>query len=212
MKLLKLHRENNRQAFVSAIRILGKGGIIAYPTETFYALGVKFDLLGSLGNLYEIKKRPREKALPLIIGKREMLGLVAAPFSKKTLSLMDRFWPGPLTLILAAKENLSEYLTAGTHTVAVRIPGRSFALDLARAVDFPITATSANISGMPPAQDAATVVQYFGNAIDLVIDGGRTPGGNPSTIADVTGKDFQILREGAIGKEVFYKFAGGSGN
>ena len=212
MKLLKLHRENNRQAFVSAIRILEKGGIIAYPTETFYALGVKFDLLGSLGNLYEIKKRPREKALPLIIGKREMLGLVAAPVSKKTLSLMDRFWPGPLTLILAAKENLSEYLTAGTHTVAVRIPGRSFALDLARAVDFPITATSANISGMPPAQDAATVVQYFGNAIDLVVDGGRTPGGNPSTIADVTGKDFQILREGAIGKEVFYKFAGGSGN
>jgi len=212
VKLLKLHRKNNSQAFVSAIRILEKGGIIAYPTETFYALGVKFDLLGSLGNLYEIKKRPREKALPLIIGKREMLGLVAAPVSKKTLSLMDRFWPGPLTLILAAKENLSEYLTAGTHTVAVRIPGRSFALDLARAVDFPITATSANISGMPPAQDAATVVQYFGNAIDLVIDGGRTPGGNPSTIADVTGKDFQILREGAIGKEVFYKFAGGSGN
>jgi L-threonylcarbamoyladenylate synthase len=212
VKLLKLHRKNNSQAFVSAIRILEKGGIIAYPTETFYALGVKFDLLGSLGNLYEIKKRPREKALPLIIGKREMLGLVADPVSKKTLSLMDRFWPGPLTLILAAKENLSEYLTAGTHTVAVRIPGRSFALDLARAVDFPITATSANISGMPPAQDAATVVQYFGNAIDLVIDGGRTPGGNPSTIADVTGKDFQILREGAIGKEVFYKFAGGSGN
>lgn len=212
MKLLKLQRKNNSQAFVSAIRILGKGGIIAYPTETFYALGVKFDLLGSLGNLYEIKKRPREKALPLIIGKRAMLGLVADPVSKQTLSLMDRFWPGPLTLILAAKENLSEYLTAGTHTVAVRIPGRSFALDLARAVDFPITATSANISGMPPAQDAATVVQYFGNAIDLVIDGGRTPGGNPSTIADVTGKDFQILREGAIGKEVFYKFAGGSGN
>lgn len=212
MKLLKLHRENNRQALVSAIRILEKGGIIAYPTETFYALGVKFDLPGSLGNLYEIKKRLREKALPLIIGKREMLGLVAAQLSKKTLSLMDRFWPGPLTLILAAKENISEYLTAGTHTVAVRIPGRSFALDLALAVDFPITATSANISGMPPAQDAATVVQYFGDTIDLVIDGGRTPGGNPSTIADVTGKDFRILREGAIGKEVFYKFAGGSGN
>jgi L-threonylcarbamoyladenylate synthase len=94
----------------------------------------------------------------------------------------------------------------------VRIPGRSFALDLARAVDFPITATSANISGMPPAQDAATVVQYFGDAIDLIVDGGRTPGGNPSTIADVTGKDFQILREGAIGKEVFYRFVGGSGN
>lgn len=211
MTLLKL-RENKRQALVSAIRTLKKGGIIAYPTETFYALGVKFDLPGSLQNLYEIKKRPREKALPLIIGKREMLGLVAAPVSKKTLSLMDRFWPGPLTLILAAKENISEYLTAGTHTVAVRIPGRSFSLDLARAVDFPITATSANISGMPPAQDAATVVQYFGDAIDLVVDGGRTPGGNSSTIADVTGKDFQILREGAIGKEVFYRFAGGSGN
>ncbi|MDQ7786868.1 MAG: L-threonylcarbamoyladenylate synthase [Thermodesulfovibrionales bacterium] len=205
-------RENNRQALVSAIRILEKGGIIAYPTETFYALGVKFDLPGSLQNLYEIKKRPREKALPLIIGDRRMIGLVAAPVSKKTLSLMDRFWPGPLTLLLTAKENLSEYLTAGTHTVAVRIPGRSFALDLAQAVDFPITATSANISGMPPAQDAATVVRYFGDTIDLVVDGGKTPGGNPSTIADVTGKDFQILREGAIEKEVLYGFVGESGN
>jgi len=209
--LLKL-RKNNSQALVSAIRILKKGGIIAYPTETFYALGVKFDLPGSLQTLYEIKKRPREKALPLIIGEKEIIGLVAAPVSKKTLSLMDKFWPGPLTLILAAKENISEYLTAGTHTVAVRIPGRSFALNLARAVDFPITATSANISGMPPAQDAATVVQYFGDAVDLILDGGRTPGGNPSTIADVTGKDFRIRREGAIGKEVFYRFAGGSGN
>ncbi|MCG2720709.1 MAG: threonylcarbamoyl-AMP synthase [Thermodesulfovibrionales bacterium] len=204
-------RENNSQVLVSAIKILKKGGIIAYPTETFYALGVKFDLIGSLQNLYEIKKRTRAKALPLIIGRREMLGLVAAPVSRKTLSLMDRFWPGPLTILLAAKENLSEYLTAGTHAVAVRIPGRSFALDLARAVDFPITATSANISGMPPAQDAETVVQYFGDSIDLVVDGGKTPGGNPSTIADTTGKDLRIVREGAIEKEVLYRFVGASG-
>ncbi|MFZ5908102.1 MAG: L-threonylcarbamoyladenylate synthase [Nitrospirota bacterium] len=211
MNVLRIHKKTSRYALASALTILQQGGIVAYPTETFYALGVRFDLTGSLQTLYNIKKRPREKALPLIIGRREMLSLIAVPISRKTLSLLEKFWPGPLTLIMAAQKNLSEYLTAGTGTVAVRIPGQSFALALARAAGFPITATSANISGMPPATDAATVIQYFGNSIDLVVDGGETPGGSPSTIADVTGDDLRILREGAIKKERLYRFVGESG-
>jgi L-threonylcarbamoyladenylate synthase len=211
VKLLKIDKENSSRVLTSAITILKNGGIIAYPTETFYGLGVKFDLVVSLQNLYAIKKRPLEKALPLIIGNRELLGLIASSVNEKTLALMDRFWPGPLTVILAAQKNLPEYLTAGTHTVAVRIPGRSFALTLARAAGFPITATSANISGMPAAQDAGTVVKYFGDRIDLVIDGGNTPGGKPSTIADATGEDITMLREGAIRKEEFYRFVGERG-
>ncbi len=115
---------------------------------------------------------------------------------------MDRFWPGPLTLIFLAKENLSEYITAGTHTVAVRIPGESFALHLAITANFPITATSANPSGYAPAQDAETVIRYFGDKIDLIIDGGHTSGGLPSTIVDVTGDEIKLLREGAVKKEL----------
>ena len=119
---------------------------------------------------------------------------------------MEEFWPGPLTLILRAKKNISRYITAGTERVAVRIPGTSFALSLAQKANFFITATSANLSGMIPAQDADAVARYFGDRIDIVIDGGPTPGGLPSTIVDVTGGGIRILREGAISKELLREF------
>jgi L-threonylcarbamoyladenylate synthase len=115
--------------------------------------------------------------------------------------LMDRFWPGPLALILRAKQDISRYITSGTGRVAVRIPGKSFALSLAQKAIFFITATSANLSGMPPAKDAETVMRYFGDKIDIVIDGGPTRGGLASTIVDVTGEEIRILREGAISRE-----------
>jgi L-threonylcarbamoyladenylate synthase len=122
--------------------------------------------------------------------------------NKTDVSLMDRFWPGPLTLIFPAKENLSEYITAGTHKVAVRIPGESFALHLAKYANFPISATSANPSGIPPASDAETIIRYFGDRIDLIIDGGPTSGELPSTIVDVTEREMKILRDGMIKKEL----------
>jgi L-threonylcarbamoyladenylate synthase len=114
---------------------------------------------------------------------------------------MEKFWPGPLTLIIPALDSLSDYITAATRTVAVRIPGESFALKLAQAAQFPITATSANISGNPPASDAETVIEYFNALIDLVIDDGTTLGGSPSTIVDVTGVQAILRREGAVKKE-----------
>jgi len=162
-----------------AVDILKNGGIVAYPTETFYGLGAKFDSEDSLKRICDIKERPEEKAMPLIIGNKEMLNLVASSVNRKAVLLMEKFWPGPLTLIFPARENLSEYITAGTHKVAVRIPGKSFALQLATIVSFPITATSANPSGQPPARNAETVIKYFGDKIDLIVDSGLTPGGLP---------------------------------
>jgi L-threonylcarbamoyladenylate synthase len=106
-----------------------------------------------------------------------------------------------LTLIFRAKKNISRYISAGTGKVAVRIPGKSLALSLAQKANFFITATSANLSGMTPAQDAEAVARYFGDKIDIVIDDGPTPGGLPSTIVDVTEGEVKILREGAISKE-----------
>jgi L-threonylcarbamoyladenylate synthase len=184
-----------------AVNTINEGGIVAYPTETFYGLGVRFDIEKSLKRLYDIKQRPHEKAMPLVIGSPALLPFVSAPVNTTAISLMDRFWPGPLTLILHAKEGLSDFITAGTHKVAVRIPGDSFALELAKLINLPITATSANPSGRSPAQDAETVVRYFGEEIDLVIDCGPAPGGLPSTIVDVTGDYIEIMREGVIRKE-----------
>jgi L-threonylcarbamoyladenylate synthase len=202
MLTIKTYETNIEQVLYHTVDILKNGGIIAYPTETFYGLGAKFDMEDSLKKLYDIKQRPEEKAMPLIIGNKGLLSVIAASINDMALLLMDRFWPGPLTLIFLAKENLSEYITAGTHTIAVRIPGESFALQLAKTANFPITATSANPSGLPPAQDAESVIKYFGDKVDLIIDGGHTSGGLPSTIVDVTGNKIKILREGVIKKEL----------
>jgi L-threonylcarbamoyladenylate synthase len=201
MTVIKVTELPLKRILHKAIEILLSGGIVAYPTETFYALGVKFDMEESLKKLYTIKQRPLEKAMPLIIGHRELLSTIASAVNRSAMSIMDRFWPGPLTLIFPALVKLSDYITAGTHTVAVRIPGESFALQLSKTAQFPLTATSANISGRPPARDAETVTKYFNDTIDLIIDGGKTPGGLPSTIVDVTGETVRILREGVIKKE-----------
>ncbi|MEW6162211.1 MAG: L-threonylcarbamoyladenylate synthase [Nitrospirota bacterium] len=206
MLRMLISKASKERVLVQAVEILERGGIVAYPTETFYGLGVKFDMEDSLKKLYDIKQRPKDKATPLIIGNKGLLPLVTKAADRKATLLMDRFWPGPLTLILPAKENISRYITTGAGRVAIRIPGESFALYLAKTANFPITATSANLSGMPPAKDAETVIGYFGDKIDLVIDGGPTPGGLPSTIVDVTGKEIKILREGAISRGSLEKF------
>ena len=203
--LIRINDKNLSDVIERAVEILNNGGIVAYPTETFYGLGVKFDNEASLRKLYELKKRPEEKPMPLIIGGRTLLSMIAVSVNKTAESLMDKFWSGPLTLLLKAKKDLSSYLTAGTGSIAVRIPGESFALHLAREAGFPITATSANPSGMPPAEDADAVIRYFGEKIDMVIDGGRTAGGLPSTIVDAAGESIKIVREGVIARSVFEK-------
>jgi len=140
--------------------------------------------------------------MPLIIGSKELLPAIARSVNTTAIFLMKQFWPGPLTLIFPAKDTLSEFITAGTGKVAVRIPGESFALDLARYCCFPFTATSANPSGMPPAQNAETVKIFFGEKIDLIVDCGPAAGLLPSTIVDVAGDEIKILREGVLKQEL----------
>lgn len=195
--ILKLTDEASEEIINTSISILKKGGIIAYPTETFYGLGAKYDIDSALKRLYEIKQRPKEKAMPLIIGGIDKLSLITDSINASVKELMDRFWPGPLTFFFHSRAGLSEYIVS-ENKVAVRIPGESFALKLACAAGFPITATSANISGMPPADSASMVFDYFGDRIDLIIDGGKTKGGLPSTIVDATDTAIKIIRKGAV--------------
>ena len=201
MEILRPAETGEYEAVKRSASALMLGGIVAFPTETFYGLGVRYDHLSALERLYELKGRPHDKAMPLIIGDRSLLSLMTTSIPPAAERLMDRFWPGPLTLILPARDTLSRHITADTGAVAVRIPGRSFALRLARTLDFPVTATSANISSQPPADSAEAVSGYFGDSIDIIIDCGKTPGTLPSTIVDATGNRPVIVRNGMLSEE-----------
>lgn len=202
--LIELTRENYDEVVRISANVLSRGGIIAYPTETLYGLGAKYDLEDALIRIFTLKNRPEEKALTLIIGDPAQLALIADSIPDIAKDMMHDFWPGPLTLVFRARKNIPKSLVLND-TVAARIPGDSFALRLARAVPFPFTATSANISNLPAAQDASTVLSYFNDNIDLIIDGGSTPGEPPSTIVDVTENDAKIIRHGIIDVGRFLK-------
>lgn len=196
IKPVRVIKADSKEALLEAVDVLQKGGLVAYPTETFYALGVRFDLEGVLLKLHGLKGRARGKAFPLIIPGPEALDGMAVDVNETARKFMEEHWPGPLTLVLRAKAGLPEYVTE-KGTVAVRVPGESFALSFVRKAGFPITATSANPSGRPPACDAHAVLEYFGEGVDLVVDGGPSPGGLPSTLVDTTGKEIKIIRAGA---------------
>lgn len=179
------------------IDFLQNDGIIIYPTETLYGIGVKFDNNNLLKKIFELKKRPLEKVFPLIVSLKH-LNMVVSYIPPLAERLIKQYWPGPLTLLLPAKAHLPKEIVLN-NKVAVRMPGESFALDLIKASPFPITATSANVSGMPPASDVASVIEYFQNSKEniLLINGGKLMG-VPSTILDVTTKPPKILRQGAL--------------
>ena len=181
-----------------AIEPFRAGGIIAYPTETFYGLCVDpFNEL-AIKALYEVKGRPPASPMPLIIGEASMLSSVVSEISPQAQKLINRFWPGPLTIVFRARPGLPSILTAGTGTIAVRLSGSPCARRLSSTLSSPITSTSANPSGSPPATKAAGVLSYFDGSIDILIDGGGLKGMKGSTIVDATGERLVVLREGEI--------------
>lgn len=181
-----------------SLKILKEGGIIAYPSESFYALGVPATDENAVKKLFALKNRSGDKALPLIVGDRYTLITCVKEIPEQAEELMERFWPGALTLIFEAKDHIPALLTGGTGKVAVRIPGESVAFQFISKLRLPITATSANPSSLPPADTPEGVVAYFGESVDLLIDAGKTPGGEPSTIVDVTFSPPKVLRKGSI--------------
>lgn len=177
--------------------MLRHGGIVSYPTETFYGLGARYDMIPALQRLYQIKQRQLKMALPLIVGDMLQLQLLTETIGDEAGVLIGKFWPGPLTLLFEARPGLPHFIVADKK-VAVRIPGESFALKLARTAGFPVTATSANLSGRPPARNRSMVEDYFNGAVDLIIDGGESVSTAPSTIVDATTPELKVLRQGAI--------------
>ncbi len=182
-----------------ALSILKSGGLVAFPTDTVYGLGCLALDGKAVESIYIAKDRPAEKAIPILIGEIMDTIKVALDFPQSARLLAFRFWPGPLTCILPKKPTLPEAVSA-TPTVGIRIPDQGFARVLLRAAG-PMAVTSANISGRPSPSTAKEVYAQLKGRIPLIIDGGTTPGGVPSTVVDCTTKEIKILREGPISED-----------
>jgi L-threonylcarbamoyladenylate synthase len=180
----------------TALKVLQSGGIVAFPTDTVYGVGsLAFDN-AAIESIYTAKDRPIEKAIPILIGDLGDFDKVADDIPNMALRFAARFWPGPLTCIVPKKQTLPLAVSA-TATVAVRIPDHPDARALLRAAG-PMAVTSANISGQPSPSTAQEVYEQLNGRIPLILDGGKTKGGVPSTLVDCTGEEPIILREGPI--------------
>jgi L-threonylcarbamoyladenylate synthase len=193
-------------AMREAADALARGSIVAFPTDTLYGLAVDPRSAPAVDRLYAVKGRAFDRPLPLIAADELQAAIQAGELSALARALAAEFWPGPLTLIVPAHPGLCRRVHGSTGRVAVRVPAHASARALARALGHPITATSANISGDPPASTAEQVLATLGATIDLLLDGGPTRGGLPSTIVDTTGTTPVLVRAGVVPWERVLKF------
>jgi len=182
-----------------AAKTIKSGGIIAFPTETSYGLGASIFYPDTLERIFQIKKRDDDKPLLLLLPDTTHLDILVSHIPKIADEIMRNFWPGPVTLIFPAKIGIPWQITAKTNKVGVRISSNPWALALIKEVGHPITATSANTAGTESCNSAEEVREnLFDPAPDYILDGGKTTGGNPSTIIDVSVDPLRLVRKGAI--------------
>lgn len=204
-EILKISPEKPDPTLIAkAVTILGRGGIVAYPTETFYGLGVDGHNQKAIEKIFCIKGRKFNQPISVIIGDIKNLNELIEKPSAIAIRLMENFWPGALTLVFTASPAVHPHLIADTGKIGIRISSHPIAAALAKTFSRPITATSANRSGETECTTAAAVIHCIGSDIDAVIDGGTTPGTTGSTIIDVTIFPPKILRNGIIPEALIY--------
>ena len=181
--------------------VVSNGGIIIYPTDTLYGLGADIRNEESLIRIYDIKGRPNDMALPVLVSGWEMVRSISSEVNVIGEKLAARFWPGQLTLVIRANDNLSTILTGGRGTIAVRQPDHWIAQQIIEQVGNPIVGTSANLSGSPDLVEASDLVSELGDLVDRIITCGLKPFGVGSTVVDITGEQPKLLRETSISLE-----------
>ncbi len=186
------------EVLAPAAAILRRGGLVAFPTESFYGLGAAALDPDAVERVFTVKGRPDGKPLLVVVDSVAMAERLAADVPPGARDLMARHWPGPLTLVLKAAADVPSRLTGGTGTLGVRMPAHPIALGLVRATRLPLTAPSANPSGAEPPTTAMQVKRYFDGAVDVILDGGATAGGAASTVADCTEWPPRVLRQGPV--------------
>jgi len=201
-QILKVNAGHSEEDVIgSAAAIISRGGVIAYPTETIYGLGADATNEQAIRKIFEIKGRNFSNPVSLIIGRREDVYLLVRAIPKTAQKLMDAFWPGPLTIVFEAAGCVSPLLTAKTGKIGIRLSSHDGARQIALAAGKPLTATSANLSGLPECATADEVIDQLGDRLDAVVDLGNTSGTAGSTIIDTTTEQPVILRAGVISRE-----------
>ena len=197
-----------QQQIERGISILKQGGLVAYPTDTVYGLGVCASIPQAVERVYKVKERSPNMALPLLLADVSQITKIAEPVPPVAWLLVHNFLPGALTIVLPKSNSVPDIITAGGTTIAVRIPAHPVPIALVAGLGTPIVGTSANLSGRPSPLTADEVYSQLGDKIDLIIDGGRCLGSKESTVVDVTGQIPVVLREGAISREELEQVCG----
>jgi L-threonylcarbamoyladenylate synthase len=200
-----IHQDHHRKAMIvraspeniaEAAGVLRSGGVVAFPTDTLYGLAADPRRDDAVRRLFALKGRQPDAAVPLIAADLEQ-SMTAGEFRQQELRLARAFWPGPLSIVVPARPLISRAALGGGSTLAIRVPAHAAARELAAAFGFPITATSANASGEPPAETADDVASAV-RGVDLILDDGRVAGGPPSTIVRFDDEVPTLVRAGAI--------------
>ncbi|MBU2564655.1 MAG: threonylcarbamoyl-AMP synthase [Candidatus Thermoplasmatota archaeon] len=208
-KIIKIDANNPDISKIKVTaRIIRKGGLVAFPTETVYGLGANALNAKAVLKIFKAKNRPQDNPLIVHIDDRKEIYRLAESVSKKVEKLINKFWPGPLTLLLKKSKIVPYAVTGGLDTVAIRMPAHPTALALMKAAETPVAAPSANLAGRPSPTAAEHVLEDLSGRIDAVIDGGKTRVGVESTILDMTGKYPTILRPGGVTAEELRKVLG----
>jgi L-threonylcarbamoyladenylate synthase len=183
-----------------AVDALRQGGLVAFPTDTLYALGADALAADAIERVLTVKGRHRGKPLSILVPSVEAIVALGVSLGDGVRDLMQAFWPGPLTVVVKAPGRLPATLTAATGTIGLRIPGGVVAQSILAAFGGPIIGTSANKAGGADPADAKTVQRAVGGQIDLILDGGRVTLGVPSTVIDCSVEPARLLREGAVSR------------
>ncbi len=192
----------------AAVQALSAGKLVALPTDTVYGIAVNASCQSAVHRLFEIKQRPADNPLPVLIADRKDIKDAACDIPASAHRLAERFWPGPLTIILHKSPAISDLITAGQPTVGLRMPDHELTRSVLRQADFPVAVTSANISDQSAACSPQQVLAGLGSAIDMLIDDGSCPGEIPSTVLDLTVSPPQILRDGPISRHQLEQITG----
>ncbi|MBI2083519.1 MAG: threonylcarbamoyl-AMP synthase [Deltaproteobacteria bacterium] len=205
-RLLKINQESPETDLIrQAVGMIREGAICAYPTETFYGLGVDIGNEMAIKRLFDLKRRDYGNPIAVIVADRDMLVSIVQEVPDHALVLMDLFWPGPLTILFRTNKQVSRQLTTNTGKIGIRISSHPVATALVKGLGRPLSTTSANLSGFPPSTDPKHVRSYFGDKVDLVVDGGELSPSLGSTVVDVTEEKIAIIREGVIPADMIFK-------